>query len=278
MKVFVSWSGDASRQAAELMRQWLPRVVQETEIWVSSRDIGKGERWGPALFEQLSAIEFGLLMVTKENLGSPWLMFEAGALSKTVAARVIPILCDVNVLDLTSTPLSQFQNATKVTKDEIREVVYSVNTVAERPLDQLRLDTTFDKWWPDFEDAFGKISFSPQVTPNEASEGTRLEKIEAAVEQILATMRSRSASSFVTQGLVRDAVVSARPGKHEVDTFLNLEKYAAQLVEERVPAEVALRQIRAHARASGLRVDRIGYDEQAFRATMGSHSWTVPRS
>jgi hypothetical protein len=49
MKIFVSWSGEPSREAAELIKQWLPSVIQEVEVWVSSQDIGKGEKWSGSL-------------------------------------------------------------------------------------------------------------------------------------------------------------------------------------------------------------------------------------
>src|SRR4051812_28041674 len=118
MKIFVSWSGDASREAAELVKDWLPNVVQELDVWVSSQDIGKGEKWSATLWESLTEISFGILMVTRENAKAPWIMFEAGALSKTVKSRVIPILCDVERLDIANTPLAQFQNAV-MSKDDI---------------------------------------------------------------------------------------------------------------------------------------------------------------
>src|ERR1043166_1601551 len=111
MKIFVSWSGEASREAAELLRSWLPNVVQQTGVWVSSQDIGKGEKWSASLWESLTEINFGILMVTRENSKAPWIMFEAGALSKTVKSRVIPILCDIDRLDVANTPLGQFQHA-----------------------------------------------------------------------------------------------------------------------------------------------------------------------
>jgi hypothetical protein len=82
------------------MREWLPSVVQDVEVWVSSQDIGKGEKWSASLWESLSEIEFGILMVTPENARAPWIMFEAGALSKTVKSRVIPILCGMERLDI----------------------------------------------------------------------------------------------------------------------------------------------------------------------------------
>jgi hypothetical protein len=45
-------------------------------------DIDKGQRWGLILAEQLESTHAGVICLTPENLTAPWLLFEAGALSK----------------------------------------------------------------------------------------------------------------------------------------------------------------------------------------------------
>jgi hypothetical protein len=191
VKVFVSWSGVASRAAAELIKSWLPNVIQEVEVWISSQDIGKGEKWSIRLSENLTEIEFGLLMVTQENAKAPWIMFEAGALSKTVKARVVPILCDLERLDVANTPLDQFQNAL-VGKEEIWQVVEAVNAACSRALDPVRLRANYEKWWPDFAAQFDNIEFSEPDTKKESGSKTdsaRLDKIEGALESIMSTLQ-----------------------------------------------------------------------------------------
>jgi hypothetical protein len=57
----------------------------------------------------------GVICVTPENLNSPWVLFEAGALAKAMqGAKVIPLLFDLEFSDI-SGPLAQFQakNATE---------------------------------------------------------------------------------------------------------------------------------------------------------------------
>ena len=96
MKVFISWSKKRSRAFAEALRDWLPEVIQDCKPWMSSKDIDLGQRWSSEIASQLNEARLGVLCVTPENLGSVWLAFEAGALSKSVAeGRVIPYLFGV---------------------------------------------------------------------------------------------------------------------------------------------------------------------------------------
>jgi hypothetical protein len=63
---------------------------------MSAANIDKGARWGMALASELQATEVGIICVTRENVEVPWLLFEAGALSKSVdAARVCTYLYDL---------------------------------------------------------------------------------------------------------------------------------------------------------------------------------------
>jgi hypothetical protein len=66
MKVFISWSGRKSRDAAELFRDWLPSVLQDVRPFVSSRDIRAGMRWQAEIAGELDDTDFGLICVTQE--------------------------------------------------------------------------------------------------------------------------------------------------------------------------------------------------------------------
>src|SRR5262245_55696298 len=133
MKIFVSWSGERSGSIAKSLKSWLPKVVQHLQPWLSSESISAGVRWSDALAGALQELRFGVLCLTPENLGSAWVMFEAGALSKIVSeSRVIPYLLDVKPKDLRG-PLAQFQ-AVSSDEDGTFRLLQSINLSGEQAL------------------------------------------------------------------------------------------------------------------------------------------------
>ena len=169
MKVFISWSGDISGKVARMLRDWLPSVIQSLEPYVSSEDIDKGRRWIADISGELEHSAFGILCVTKDSKDAPWLIFEAGALSKSVErSRVAPFLFGVELSEIKEGPLSQFQ-ATRFDKDDVNKLVHSLNSAGDVPsLDKGRLDNTFSRWWPELEAKLNEI----KVSEPEAEEGT----------------------------------------------------------------------------------------------------------
>jgi hypothetical protein len=81
MKVFISWSGERSKRIAEAFRDLLGDILQNVESWLSFEDIQKGARWNSEIAVQLKDSNLGLVCLTPEAQESPWLLFEAGALS-----------------------------------------------------------------------------------------------------------------------------------------------------------------------------------------------------
>jgi hypothetical protein len=82
--VFISWSGDRSKHVALALRDWLPMVLQAAKAFMSATDIVKGSRGLVELAGTLEVVKVGIICLTPENLSAPWLLFESGALSKTL--------------------------------------------------------------------------------------------------------------------------------------------------------------------------------------------------
>jgi hypothetical protein len=176
MKIFISWSGNASRAVAVALREWLPSVLQVVEAYVSSEDIEKGARWSAEIAQQLNDTYFGIICVTKENVGAAWLNFEAGALSKSVdTSRVSPFLLDMRSADLVG-PLSQFQ-ATLPQLEDMTRLLKSINSSTERPVDEVRLTKSVEMWWPALEEQLNAIRREePQVATEPERKATDMIK------------------------------------------------------------------------------------------------------
>lgn len=157
MRVFISWSGELSRQLGEAIRSWLPSALQHVKPYFTPNDIDKGSKWASEIFKELSASAVCVIVLTRENLRSSWIMFEAGAISSTIEnSRVCPIIFDIEPTDLQG-PLAQFQ-ATRFAKADIRKLFNTINSLAaENKLDDAVADTVFEKWWPDLESSIGSI-------------------------------------------------------------------------------------------------------------------------
>lgn len=158
MKVFLSWSGDQSRELAEILRDWLPAVLQSVRPFFTPNDIEKGARWNKDISQELEASSFGIFCLTKENLTKPWIMFEAGALSKRIdATKVCPVLFGVDSADLEG-PLVQFQ-AAPFSEPEIRKLIKTLNSgLGDQKLEDGVLNSVFEMWWPKLNERVAKLT------------------------------------------------------------------------------------------------------------------------
>ena len=157
MKVFISWSLPRSQAVAEHIRDWLPNVLQSVEPYFTPADLDKGGVWTTDIMHELGKSEVGILCVTRENVKSPWLLFEAGALSKKMEkTHVCPVLFDIKTTDLAG-PLAQFQ-AARFEHDDFLRLIRVVNErLGERKLREKNLNTIFEKFWPDLQSDINRL-------------------------------------------------------------------------------------------------------------------------
>ncbi|HLL14244.1 MAG TPA: TIR domain-containing protein [Pyrinomonadaceae bacterium] len=199
MKVFISWSGARSKAVAGALRDWLPSVIQAVQPWMSANDIDKGVRWGSDMAAQLQEARAGIICLTAENLNAPWILFEAGALSKTLDKTfVCPYLFDIEPTSLEG-PLVQFQ-ATTAQKEDTRRLVHTINRAMNGGrLPEPQLDKYFERWWPDLEASFKNIESKPEAPKPQRSEKEMLEEI---LELVRDKARESYAFSKVRENLM----------------------------------------------------------------------------
>jgi hypothetical protein len=199
MKVFVSWSGARSQVLATALRDWLKLVLHYVEPWLSDADLAAGERWGQALAKELETSNFGVICVTRDNLTSPWILFEAGSLAKSLdGSRVIPLLLDVEFSEITG-PLAQFQ-AKKVDRDGVFEVVQSINQQAKPPVADAQLKQLFDALWPNLEKQISEIPKTTSPAKPSRSQHEILEELVTSVRGLDSRLREQEERSHDPRG------------------------------------------------------------------------------
>jgi hypothetical protein len=185
MKIFISWSGKKSHKSAILLKEWIPLVIQEAEVYVSSEDIDKGARWSMDISKELNDSTYGIVCVTKDNQNAPWINFEAGALGKLIdISRVTPFLLDLKRAELDPGPLLQFQS-TIFEKEDVLKLFKSINKVCVKTIEETRLQSTFDVWWEKYNQNMLKII---QEETKDEKTGVRNKQIQY-LEEILQLTR-----------------------------------------------------------------------------------------
>lgn len=150
MKVFLSWSGLASKAVAATLRKNLPLILQGIDFFMSQHDIGSGARWAHELAKELDKSSFGILCLTRENLSSPWLLFEAGSLVKHSEGRACGLLIGELAPTDISGPLEQFQHR-QFEQSELLHILKDLNNRLEKSLLSEELSRLLEKFWPDIE-------------------------------------------------------------------------------------------------------------------------------
>jgi TIR domain len=183
LKIFISWSGQRSRAVAAALKEWLPLVIEGVEPWVSDKDITAGERWSQSVAGELESANFGVICITPENLNADWILFEAGALSKSMQeAKVVPLLFDLDYGDI-SGPLAQFQ-AKKLDRDGVREVVNSVNKCVEKPTSDDVVQKRFESLWTSLEESLKQVPAREPTEKNRRSQSQILEDLVSTVRSL----------------------------------------------------------------------------------------------
>src|SRR6516225_1614322 len=164
MKLFLCWSGRRSQVFAEILSEWLPKVVGDKLKPKVSREIEKGVVWFDALRRDLEGSGAGLLCLTPESLTSPWMHYEAGALSGTLGKTpplegplssqlqpIFPFLPGVEAGALTG-PFAAYQSTSAASCEDSFRLIKSIESAMpapERPTWDLR--AKFDQHWPDLQ-------------------------------------------------------------------------------------------------------------------------------
>lgn len=222
---------------AAVLRDWLKDLLPVTSPFVSFEDIDQGEAWLPRLLAELEKSDVGIVCLTKENLQSSWLLFEAGALAKRVgSARVCTLLDDVTKAEL-STPLSAFQAAQLTSKDDLHRLVRTIHKALPTPHfdSDTALKRAFEVWWPSLDEALSNLP--RHVSPDPVSPST---------EELLLTFIYPAINSGEVDS-VFDWLVEARNKRlmEATGKLASIEACLARVAgKSRAPSSLKLQQVR----------------------------------
>lgn len=235
MKVFISWSGDRSKQIAILLSDWIKCVIQATRPWISTRDIDRGALWFSEIGDALKDTTVGIVCLTQENKNKPWILFETGALAKGLSSsRVCTFLIDLTPSDLED-PLAQF-NHTLPNKDGMWQLVRTLNSgLGDGGLDERILEQVFGTYWAQFEERFAQLlksvpsagkpekrsddSLLAEILDNTRFLAGRIRTLESKVER--EGVQDRAFGGWVPPDA--DVTVSSRAGRQQLrEDFIDM--------------------------------------------------------
>lgn len=185
-RVFISWSGDRSLKVANSLQAWLKMVVQPIDVWFSDVNITPGLRWRHALGDELQKSQFAIVCLTRENMNAPWLLFEAGAIGRSLdESRVVPLLLDLSQSDVKG-PLAEFQ-ALPLDQIGIWRLVRELHAISDSGVDASQQKRIFDALWPMLKTDIEAVA-DPHAT-NDALDSSA-STTTAALAEILDQVRS----------------------------------------------------------------------------------------
>lgn len=79
-KIFISWSGRLGQELGKVVSSFFTSVLHITPYF--SPEAEKGSDWTAKIQDELTNLSIGIVILTPESISSPWILFEAGALSK----------------------------------------------------------------------------------------------------------------------------------------------------------------------------------------------------
>jgi TIR domain len=189
LKVFISWSGTLAEAVTNVLRDWLPKMFDNINPWASDVDIVAGTRGFEEIKKALDDSDFGIIVITPENMEKPWLNFEAGALSKRLDGdpeRVVPLLVNFDNPYQLKTPVGQFQ-AVMLNEDGMRRLCRSIASSMDLPLSTI--SARFEWAWPDLAKSIdaAKERAGNQPEPPSLDEKDLLKQLLARVDALQRT-------------------------------------------------------------------------------------------
>lgn len=152
--VFLSWSGNKSKDMAQIFSYYLPYILQGRTCFFSPDEIPKGVGWYQYIGEALKNAECGIVFLTRDNISNPWILFEGGGLFSK--GRVNVLLCDMGKEDANNHIWANI-NLTSVDEAEVYKMIQSLYASTRLEFSEDVLKANFNRYWPTMKEAFDKV-------------------------------------------------------------------------------------------------------------------------
>jgi hypothetical protein len=198
VKIFISWSGETSKQVALVLDHILPAATN-AETFMSDQSIGTGTAWQARLNDELAGTNFGIACLTPDNLTAPWLHYEAGALGKLVGdgARLVPFLFEVERSSVQG-GLAGFNNCRASEREDLKKLFRAIDEASDgATLTESQLETRTGTWWPALSERLGDVH-----EPSKAKSQPR--ETHEILEEILALVRAQDVRPGRSTALEQD--------------------------------------------------------------------------
>jgi hypothetical protein len=228
LQLFICWSGERSRLLAETLRAHLPRIVSGLDPFISS-EIGKGTLWFDELAGRIEKSSAGLICLTPENLESPWVHYEAGALAKNFSrkpGRIFTYLFGLQPSEVTG-PLAAYQSTVADREDTARLIHAMVGFMRrDERAGSAGWQEQFETWWPPLEKQINSIRTLPLDVVISDIEGLFRRKTydEPLSECTAQSWLDRYSGARETEKTLRGHFerVQATCGEYEVEVYAEL--------------------------------------------------------
>jgi hypothetical protein len=177
MKVFLTWSGDRSHAVAKILGRYLPALINSVKPFLSSNGIATGARWTTEIATNLETANIGIICLTPDNQTAPWLLFEAGAVSKlSSVSRAMILRIGIEASDVKE-PLSQFQSVS-IDENGIWKMLKDILAANEGSIGEDVLQVSFKALWPIINSELQKaVSQTSEVEPPRRSSDELLREV-----------------------------------------------------------------------------------------------------
>jgi hypothetical protein len=153
--------------AAEALYKWIPKVLQCVRPWMSRKSVEPGSRGLNEVARALEGIKVGITCLTRDNLDATWILFEAGALSKTVddKTRLCTYLLDDLRPEDIKQPLGAFQ-ACMATKEQTFLLLLMLNkALGTPPMAEADLQDIFEAMWQKLDNKLKELPPLNSIVP-----------------------------------------------------------------------------------------------------------------